>query len=219
MDDDKVAVISCSLGGFDAQPKHVEQSIKADYFYFNDENFPLRPSMTPRLQAKVPKMFGWQLKPDYDYYLWLDGNMTMNNPDFLKYFLKEIGSCEMAVIKHHRRDTIKWETRYLERALNEQSKYMVARYENEQWKEQLDVIQADDDFDDDWLFIGGVFMYRNTKIVQKALTEWWYHVSRYCIQDQISMPYMMKDLKVKVLDHDYTKWDFITYKRHGKRES
>lgn len=209
--------MSCSLGGFDNQPEHIKQTIEADYFYFNDENFPLRNSMTPRLQAKIPKLFAWQLKPNYEYYIWLDGNIGMNNKDFIKYFLDKINYYDFLVLKHHRRDTIKWEARYLERALNEQSRYTVARYSNEFWKEQLDVVQSNG-YIDDKLFIGGVFMYRNIPETRKALKEWWYHISRYCIQDQISMPYALKDLKINVLDHDYTQWDFIKQVKHNKRD-
>jgi len=214
----KVAVISSALGGFDTMPDQTAQTIEADYYYFNDDNLPVRNSMTPRLQAKIPKMFGWQLAPDYDYYVWLDGNMAFNDSEALAYLMEEIKGNDMVVLKHHRRNTIRWEARYLERALNEQSKYMVNRYDNEFWKSQLRVIQEDKSYIDDRLFIGGIFMYRNTKAVRDALTEWWYHVSRYCIQDQISMPYALRKLKIKVLDHDHTKWDYIKKIDHNKRD-
>lgn len=216
MDVHKIAVISGASGGFDEKPKHIEQSVNADYFYFTDDNFPLRNSMTPHLQAKIPKMFGWQMVPNYDYYLWLDGNIALNNVDALKYFLEEIEEHDIVVLKHHRRNTIKWEARYLERALKEQSIYMVNRYNNEFWKEQYWAITDNKDYKDDKLYIGGIFMYRNTKEVQESLKEWWYHVSRYCIQDQISFPYAIRNLKVKVLDHDHTKWDFIKKVKHNK---
>ena len=174
--------------------------------------------MTPRLQAKIPKMFGWQLAPGYDYYFWLDGNITFNNTDALKYFLNAIEGYDMVILKHHRRNTIKWEARYLERALNEQSKYTVARYDDEQWREQLNTIQADQEYIDDRLFIGGIFMYKNTEKVRESLKEWWHHVSRYCVQDQISFPYILRNLKVKALDHNYTEWNFIKRVKHNKRD-
>jgi hypothetical protein len=113
----KIAVISSSLGGFDSQPQHVEQSVKADYFYFNDENFPLRKSMTPRLQAKIPKMFGWQMASGYDYYVWLDGNIAFNHFDTLKFLMEKIAGYHVVALKHHRRKTIWKEARYLEEQL------------------------------------------------------------------------------------------------------
>lgn len=219
MDNNKVAIISSSLGGFDEPPKHTEQSIKADYFRFTDENFPLRKSMTARLQAKIPKMFGWQLAPGYEYYLWLDGNIALNRFDTLEYFYNHIQGCDIVVLKHHRRKTAKWEARYLERALNEQSKYAVARYDNEFLKEQMQEIQADKNFIDDLLVIGGIFMYRNTEQVRAMLKEWWYHVSRYIVQDQISFPYVLKKsgLRIRVLEHDYRQWNYIKREKHKKR--
>lgn len=215
----KIAVISSSLGDFDGLVEHVKQNIEADYFRFTDENFPPRKVMSPRLQAKIPKMFGWQLAPGYDYYLWIDGNMSLNHENALRYFYDEIQGHDIAVIKHHRRNTVTWEARYTERALNEQSKYTVARYENEFLKEQTEAIKADKDFVDDLMVIGGVFMYRNNERVQKMFKEWWYNVSRYIVQDQISFPYAMKKagLKIKALDHDYTKWDYLKRENHNKR--
>ena len=211
----KIAVVSASLGGMDASPVHDVQTISYDNFYFTDENFPLRDKvMTPRLQAKIPKMFGWQLVPDYDYYLWLDGNIRLNRPDVLEYFYNEIQGHDIVVLKHHRRNTIKWETRYMERALNEQSTYIVSRYGGEFWKEQKKEFE---NYKDDRLYIGGIFMYRNIPKIHEAMKEWWYQVSRYCVQDQISFPYAFRDVRVKVLDHDYRKWEMIKMERHNKR--
>ena len=114
---------------------------------------------------------------------------------------------------------MRWEARYLERGLNEQSKFLVAKYENEFLREQMEEIQADKDFIDDLMVIGGVFMYQNTEQVRRMLKEWWYHVSRYIIQDQISFAYVLKksDLKIKILEHDYTQWNYLKRERHKKR--
>lgn len=219
MDDNKIAVISASLGEMDNQSKHIEQSIKADYFYLTDKDLPPRHrAMTSRLQAKVPRMFGWQLKPGYEYYMWMDGNMAFNHPDILKYFYDQIQGYDIAVVKHHRRKTIIWETRYLMRALKEQSIYAVNRYDNELLQELYDEIKKDKSYKDDRLYISGMFMYRDCEKVRQAMKDWWYYVSRYCVQDQISFPYAMRNLKVKVLDHDYTQWDYIKMANHKKRD-
>ena len=206
------AIISASLGGFDKPVKHEKQSIPCDYHHFTDENFPPRKYLAPRLQAKIPKMFAWQLVPDYEYYLWLDGNISLNHPDTLKYFYNEIQGYDAVVLKHHRRNTIKWEIRYMERALNEQSIYMTSRYDNEFWKEQ-----KFENYKDDKLYIGGIFMYQNIPRVHEAMKEWWFQVSRYCVNDQISFPYAFREVNVKQLNHDYTNWEMIKRERHNKR--
>ncbi len=212
MDDNKtIAIISSSLGGFDKVREHVPQSIPYDYFLFTDDNFPPREkALMPRLQAKIPKIFGWQLKPDYKYYLYIDGNLTLAHEDSLKYFYDNCQGYDVVVLKHHRRPNIWKEARYLEQGLDEQSIYLVSRYKNEFLKEQMNEIFSDKDFVDDMLVIGGVFMYRNTPEVHAMLKEWWYHVSRYIIQDQISFSYVLKKsgLRVNILPDIYCdcKW-------------
>lgn len=211
----KIAVIQASLGGIDSPVTHVEQSIPYDLHFFNYE--PKR--LPPRLEAKIPKMFGWQLKPNYDYYLWLDGNISLNHQDTISYLLQQIQDNDMLVIRHHRRPNIRQEIRYLRKGLNQQSIYIVSRYANERWQEQYAEILKDKEYVDDLLVIGGIFMYRNTPRVHEMMKNWWYHVSRYNIQDQISLPYVLKKsgIKYKVLDIDYTKWDMIKQVKHKTR--
>ena len=213
----RIALITANLGGFDKAVPPVPQSIGYDYFLFTDENFPPRfNAMTPRLQAKIPKFFGWQMVPGYDYYFWLDGNLTLTSPDSLKYFFDNCQNYDIVVLKHTRRPDIRQEVRYTRKGINQQSKYIIGRYENELLKEQYDVIRADRDFADDLLVCGGIFMYRNTPEVQQMLKEWWYHVSRYIIQDQISFPYILKKsrLRVNVRPDKYNDCPYLRSKGH-----
>jgi len=195
-------MITASLGGFDKLQKHVPQSLPHDYYLFTDKNFPPRfKSMTPRLQAKIPKFFAWQMVPGYKYYFWVDGNLVLTNKDSLKYFFDNLQGYDIVALKHPRRNTVKWEGRYLERGLNQGSRYLFDRYSGELLKEQMAEINSDNDFVDDLLVLGGAFFYRNTPKVQKMLKEWWYHVSRYLIMDQCSFSYVLKKsrLRIKVL--------------------
>ena len=213
----EIAMITANLGGFDKLEPHVPQSIPYDYFLFTDENFPPRlHAMTPRLQAKIPKFFGWQMVPGFNYYFWIDANLTLSNPDSLKYFFDNCQDYDIVVLKHPGRNTMKWEARYLQRGLIQESKYLAGRYANELLEEQTAEIAADKSFVDDLLVIGGVFMYRNTRKVQKMLKEWWYHVSRYCIQDQISFPYVLKKsgLRVNVRPDKYNDCTYLKHKGH-----
>ncbi len=195
----EIAMITASLGGFDKPMPYTPQSIGYDYFSFTDENFPPRfNAMTPRLQAKIPKCFGWQMVPDYDYYLWIDGNFKFSIPDSLKYFYDNCQDYDIVVLKHPRRTSVDWESRYLQRGLKEQSIYLIGRYENELLSEQMAEINANPDFIDDLLVCGGVFMYRNTAKVRRMLKEWWYYVSRYHIMDQCSFAYVLKKSGLRI---------------------
>ena len=195
----KIAVISANLRGLDPAPVHVPQSLPYDNFMFTDQNFPPRfKAMTPRLQAKIPKCFGWQMAPDYDYYLWLDGNFSLTHPDAIKYFYDNCQGYDIVALKHPRRPDVRQEARYIRKGLKQEARYIVERYQNELLQEQMAEINADKDFVDDMLVIGGIFMYRNTPAVQQMLKEWWYHVSRYLIMDQCSFSYVLKTSGVKI---------------------
>ena len=216
----KIAVITAGLGGFDKTEPPVPQSMDYDYFLFTNENFPPRfNAMTPRLQAKIPKFFGWQMAPNYDYYLWIDANLALTNPDSLKYFFDNCQNYDVVVLKHPGRPNIRQEVRYTRKGLNQQSMYMVGRYTNELLKEQYEVIEGDKDYIDDLLVIGGVFMYRNIPEVHKMLKEWWYNVTRYIIQDQISFAYVLKKsgLRVNVRPDKYNDCPYLGGRTHVHR--
>lgn len=194
-----LAVLSANLSGFDLVDPPPSQTLKHDYFLFTDDNFPPRfNSMTPRLQAKIPKFFGWQMAPGYEYYFWIDGNLRLTHPDSLKYFYDQCQGYDVVVFKHPKRNTIVWEARYVLRGLKQGSRYIYERYAQELVAEQLAEIKRDTEYVDDLLVNGGVFMYRNTPAVQAMLKEWWYHVSRYFIMDQCSFAYVLKKSGVKV---------------------
>lgn len=217
----RTAVLSASLGGIDKSAEHTNQTVKADYFNFNDENFPPRfNAMTPRLQAKIPKMFGWQLKPDYDAYMWLDGNIRLAHQESLQYFLDALEDHDIVVLQHPERNTIHWEYRYNWRGLNNNkpSRYLQTRYINELLDEQYEAIKSDPDYKDDLLVNGGIFMYRNTPKVHEMLKEWFYLTCRYTIMDQLSFSYVLKNsgLKVNVLPDDFRDTLWLENRRHAK---
>lgn len=195
----KTAVISASLGEFDGDAT------------FTDENFPPRKAIAPRLQAKIPKFFGWQLKPDYDYYIWHDGNIKLTKEDE-EYLIEQCQGYDMVVYKHHTRPNIRQEARYIRKGLREQSTYLVERYSGEWTQEIYDLIEKED-YDDNLLFMGGVFAYINSPAVQSAMKEWWYFTTRYSVFDQLAFPYVTRFLKRNILDN----WSY-TLKRHNLRK-
>lgn len=219
MDDCKVAVVTANLGAIDETRVHESQSVNHDSYVFDDTSFPPRfNALTPRLQAKIPKFFAWQLVPDYDYYVWLDSSIRMKRSDTVGWLLSYCESSDFAVFKHDRRTTVAAETQRVAKALRQNSISATLRYENEWIDEQLAVIQADSSFVDGNLAAAGVFIYRNTPQVQLLLKEWWYHVSRYCIQDQISLPYVLETSGVSytLIDEIYWDCEYVEFRRHQK---
>src|SRR3990167_2863670 len=205
----KVAVITANLGNFEKEVSHCQQSFPADYIHFTDENFPPRfNAMTPRLQARIVKTFGWEMAPGYDYYLWVDNSCQLDNPDTIKWFLDQ---CEdVVVFKHPHRKTVQEEADYLKHRLLINCPYITPRYENELIDEQLKAVDPSQE-----LYASTAFMYRNTPEAQAMLKEWWCHISQYHSIDQLSLPHVLSQskLKVSVIPDNYLKIPYLKYVR------
>ena len=217
-----ICVTTARLGDFDFDNRNVPQSVPAAYAVFTDENFPPRiKSMQPRLQAKIPKCFAWELAPGYNYYLWLDGNIVLNKPDSLQYFLNRCEECDVVVFKHQKRPDIRQETRYTRKGVKQGRLYLTGRYKNEFYNDIYKIVQLDKSYKDDLLVNGGVFMYKNVPKVQSALKEWWYFITRYAIQDQLSFIYVLRKagLIIKVIDVDIYSSPYLSFKGHAGRIS
>lgn len=215
---DKILVVRANLGGFDNRLEDEKQSMNCDSITITDkESSPRYGAMTPRLQAKIPKCFAWQIAPGYDFYLWADGNIKLKTAA-VSYLHDNLKDHDVVVLQHPQRNTIWWEYRYNWRGLhsNAPSNYLTERYDCEFLDEQMEVIKADKDYRDDLLVNGGVFMYRNTPEVQQMLKEWWYHISRYLIMDQMSWAYVLKKsgLRVNVLPDKYDDCSWLQVERH-----
>lgn len=205
-----VAVVTANLGEFDKIPKYVEQSLPYDFHYYNDLSFPPRSnSMTSRLQARIPKMFSWQMAPGYEYYLWVDASCRLSDTNSLMWFIQQIGQADIAVFRHPHRKTVQDEADYIKHRLAIDCPYITPRYQGELINEQLRVVNPKAQ-----LFASTAFIYRNTPEVQAALKEWWYHTSRFHTIDQLGLPEAIKDLHIKVMPENYLKIPYLEYVRN-----
>lgn len=203
----KVAVLTCILGGFDTPVDPVPQDIDITFHRFTDEDFPPIAGLTPRLQYRIPKMFGWQMFPDYDYYIWLDGTFTLARPDSARWFLDNCG--DMGVFRHPWRKTIKEETDHIEEYLKKNDRYITPRYKNGLHKEQYADILLDKDYVDDKLYTSTAFVYKDSEQVRDALRLWWLHTSRYFTVDQLALPYVTRNLDVSIIEENQYKTPYL----------
>lgn len=218
----KIAVITASLGNFDIIHPYCKQSLPYDYYAFTDKNFPPRfNSMTPRLQARIVKMFGWQMVPLHDYYIWVDASCILSDKDSVKWFLEKCQGVDMAVFKHPNRGTIQEEADYLKERLKINDPYITSRYKNELIDEQLAEIKNNKGFSDQNLFASTAFVYRNIPKVQNVMKEWWYHTSRYHSIDQLSLPYvlMTQRCSVRIVPENYLKIPYLKQVRKSMRHA
>jgi hypothetical protein len=214
-----IAVISANLGNFDPVVEYVKQSVPCDTFLFTDDSFPPRvSSMLPRLQARIPKCFGWQMVPDYDYYLWVDSSCALRHEHSVVWFLEHCRGADFAFFKHPERNTIHEEYEFLKKKVGEKNKYLYPRYYNELLEEQMREIESDPLFIDDKLFASTAFIYKNKPETRAMLKEWWYHISRYHTIDQLALPYVLYRSKCKanIINVNYLKTPYLTYTRNGK---
>lgn len=214
-----IAVITANLSNFDPRIDYVKQSLPYDFYRFTDENFPPRIcSMTPRLQARIVKIFGWQMVPPHDYYLWVDASCILSHPDSIKWFIDQCQSVDMAVFKHNERHTIQEEADFLKKRLNMNCRYITPRYKNELIDEQLAAIHTNKDFVDQKLFASTALIYKNTPAVRNVMFHWWHHTSRYHSIDQLSLPFVLfeQNCHYNIIDHDYLKIPYLEHVRKRK---
>lgn len=209
----RVAILTAVLGNFDTLVEPIAQSSEHEIVFhrFSDQNFPPIAGLTPRLQYRIPKMFGWQMFPGYDVYLWLDGTFSFDKSNCVEWFLAHLGDADMALFKHPWRNTMKEETDHIEEYLRKNDKYLTPRYANGLHKEQYADCMLDKAFVDDKLYTSTAFIYRDTEAVRDALRLWWLHTSRYFTVDQIALPYAVKDLRVNMIMENQYKTPYLSF--------
>lgn len=214
----RIAVLTANLGEFDKIVPSLSQNEICTFVEYNDENFPPVEGLTSRLQYRIPKLFGWEMMPRYDIYLWLDGSMSLQRPDSVSWFLNKLGDNDIALFRHPWRKTIKEEVEHISQKLHEGNRYLTARYKNGLHKEQYAEILKDKEYQDNILYTSTTFIYRNTPRVQAAMKLWWYYQSRYYTCDQVVLPYVMSvaGLKVSVIEEDQFKNPYVTLVSHHK---
>lgn len=205
----KTIILTANLGDFDTPVDPVRQTTHVSFCRFTDENFPPVTGLTPRLQYRLPKMFGWQFMPGYDVYIWLDGSFSLPRGDSVEWLLEQLGDVDMALFKHPWRNTIQEETDHIEEHLRAEKPYITSRYKNGFHQEQLADIKLDKDYVDDRLFTSTAFVYRDSEPVRDALRMWWLHTSRYFTVDQLALPYVTRNLKVNVIEDNQYKTPYL----------
>lgn len=192
----RVCVLSANLGGYDPPVPWADQvvpdGVTVEVVRLTDESFPPRPlAMTSRLQCGIPKMFGWQLRPGFDVYIWIDASRGLLRPDSVAWFLERAGDFPLMLFKHPKRDTIRQEYEFVRDKLAAGNRYLSSRYAGEWLTEQYAAVTRDPSFVDDRLYASTAFLYRPIPAVRAMLTAWWGHKSRYLLHDQLALPFVV----------------------------
>lgn len=211
----RVCLYSANFGGIDDLAHHVhQQGVDLTQHLFTDDNFPTRKrTLTPRMKARIPKMFGWDLLPGFDAYLWMDGSYQLSRPDAVLWLLEQLGDADIVLYRHGSRQTIREEADFIATKM-ERSHYLQVRYEGEDLDGQMAAIAADPNYVDDRLYGSSVFLYRPTPAIQRAFTDWWVHTSRFHAVDQLALPYVLRHCAVRVIDQDNQCATHMDWRRH-----
>jgi len=221
----KIAVISSNLGQIDPdwQGEHIKQdlpeNVTLDFFNFTDENYPPRIRvMGSRLQAKIPRMMGWMIKPGYDYYIWMDSAITLKHEGAVQWLLSQC--TDIALYRHPFCANIREELGFIQQEMDAGNGYISERYKGEPIQKQVEAYLNDSDFEDDKLFASGVFIYRPTNQVKQFLTTWLMHCVLYSIEDQISFSYVMlkNDCEITGIEGNIYENDYFEYHHRGFKE-
>lgn len=207
-------ILSANYGHIDHMHNWEPQG-EETHFYRLTENF--RPkALSDRCTARLIKTFGWDMFDTYDYYIWVDGSYILKS-GAKDYLISEIGDNDIAVFLHPEvsRNSIKAEYEFMR---DQNSKYLHCRYDGEQLEEQYTAIVNDKDFVDDGMFHTAIYIYRVNDRTKAMFKEWWFNITRYHINDQLSFPYALKKAKclVKVIDKRISEVPYFQYVRHRR---
>lgn len=179
-----VAVVTCSLGGYDRGVDWPAQTVPADLVTIGDNTW--QGSAThagARLRAKVPKCRP-DLFADADLHIWIDGSFQILSPNFVRWCVDSLGDGSIGLIRHPHRTTIRDEAeisasmvKYIGHPVREQARHYYQQGYN----------------DEAGLWCSGLIVWRSTPRTRRFGDAWLREQLRWTWQDQISLPYLLAD--------------------------
>lgn len=191
----KIAVYTAIIGKYDKleEPKFV--SPYCDYFIFTDADIPTNSVWKKRdlpttkeylklgnyQRAKYFKIFPHKLFPEYDYSIWVDGNITIIGD--LAPFVDRMRNKAMAEFKHPNNDCIYDEAYSIVSQGKAQGK--AVRKQIEQYKK--------DGFPAHYGLFENSFIVRehNDERCIRLMNMWWKQMEQFTWRDQLSLSYVL----------------------------
>ena len=188
-------IYSANYGGWDpprAQPVAVRMftdethplTLAAPYVpERGDRAHPTDPQTQNRLNAKW-----WKLRPDLacpeaEVTVWIDASVTILRPDIEALALEELGDDDALFMRHPWRDDI-----YAE----QEASHPNMKYDGQPTAGQVAHYRADG-HPEHWGLIQTTMLVRRNNARVRALDEaWWDEIVRWSIQDQLSLPYLLR---------------------------
>ena len=191
----KIAVYTCIVGHYDdlIEPFYVEPCV--DYYVFTDMDCPKTSvwkkiditqfedyaNLTPSQLNRKIKMMPFAYLPDYDYSIYIDGNVEIVSS--VSPLIAEMGPHSFGVHYHRSRDCIydeKERVLYLKKTDKEITKKQIKAYKKESFPHHYG-------------------LYENSILIRKhhdaetchLMETWWKEYLKYPTRDQLSLPYVI----------------------------
>jgi len=191
----KIAVITAIFGGHDTPKPFPVQSIPCDYFCFTEANTPVPlPNLPDRLKAKYFKLQAHRVLPGYDYYIWIDGNIEVTSPDFVKTMV-EAAKYGIAIQVHHERLTIEEEINFI---LASENEYLTTRYGKQPLKQEYEYYLKEGMPPVAPLYSCNIFAFDSERIngghyIVDWFDKWWNLVLAWSWFDQSAFSFLASD--------------------------
>lgn len=200
----KIALITAIFGGID-EIKEVPEQTDVHYkrFVYTEKNspFPL-PNLCPRLQAKYFRCQSHRIDElkEYDMHCWLDGRITVTNPEMLRDFSYRIMGSDIGLGTHQDRNCIYDEADFI---VSNEGDYLKSRYGSQPIKAEVDFYRAKGHPINWGLWSSGIFIRWNNARVNEMFNEWWDCCLTWSYFDQTALPYVLRKNKAVIADLEY----------------
>ena len=155
------------------------------------------PQTRTRLNAKW-----WKLRPDLacpgsDVTIWIDASVTILNPDIEALALAELGDDDALFMRHPWRDCV------YEEATASLEPGVIVKYGGQFIPEQMARYRAQG-HPEHWGLIQTTMLVRRNNARAAAMNEaWWREITEWSIQDQLSLPPILRTLTRRRLRWHY----------------
>jgi hypothetical protein len=191
--DERPAVYTAIYGSFDQLLEPVEQDIDVDWYCFTDDprltsstwQTMLQPARfdSPRLSAKWPKLLPHEALPDRRTTIWVDANLQIDSPSFVREALGYSGS-DIGVFRHPMRYCIYHEAYACLRRIDCRDLPVLDQVRH--YREQGHPPQGG-------LWACGVLVRDSSRADVRALGEAWMdECLKWSPRDQLSFPFLLR---------------------------
>lgn len=169
----KIQVYSAIVGSID-------QARRDDVFCFTDPGKFSDPRVAAKIYKVLPHLF---LPEDTEWSIWIDGNITLNVPP--GWLIEQTKSREIGVFNHGERQCLYEEGQFCKQK---------GKGDPKRIDEQLQAYREMSFPSKMGLWYCGVIVRKHTARINRLNEQWWAHICRYSLRDQISFPVVFNDM-------------------------